>query len=604
MTSRYPAFIALVLLITSAILALVGISLLPIVAVSVLLWIVVIGRRWGLGLGLAAGLIGGAIIALVSLTVFPLVKVPVLEASVLLWGAIGVAAIAVHGRGAGRGARVRCGYALSRWAPPMLGPAVWTAGVLVARFSGTGSRYSWVMMGDSANNILFAREIVYGGGILVGASANPVPLPAAAIALAMSAGRSGVPVADLLRHDISAFALVWAILIALTCYLAGAAAAVVIDPTRRAAVVIASAGISLIPLSWFVTGYPIEYGFFNTHLALPIVFASWIAAISAARNPDIAFASLLGAATLMLAVWSPLVLIPLLLSVFVLVRHRSSLLSARGPRLAFLVLSVGQLIVYGFVVVLPGLLTQGGFLTGGGGIIPFPHALLFAVVGGGAITVVIAMNRKRVVAGQTLAVVIVAGSVGVGALLFLSRGQPSPWTYYPTKLSWLVAIVFIVLSLDTLIAAMPKMRILLFGVVAAALSIATFSVLHSIARTVPSYPWRDPLPRILTDDFPTGDAVAEQIFALSDPANPHLLWQSANPAEGTINFWLLQMRADSTSLHRDLRVYAYGHGNTPKDLCDIAEAMGPPVVVQTANEALASETASCGGAITVQVQAP
>lgn len=606
MTSRrLPVVVAAVLLAAALALAVTGVSLLPLIAVAGLVWTIVLAHRWGGGLGIAGGVLGTALLALGSLIAFPPTGLPLFGASVVLWAVVGAGGVVVLARTGTPPTAVRWRAAAWRWAPPLLGAGIWTVAMLVSLAIDSASRYSWVMMGDSANNLLFARETVYSDGVVLGANANPVPLPAALIALAMSAGRSSTAVADLLRHDISSFALVWALLIALTCYLAGAAAAVVVDRSRKWVVMVAGAGASLIPLSWFVTGYPIEYGFFNTHLALPIVFLSWIAANSAARNPAIAIAALFAASTLILAVWSPLVLIPVLLGMLVVVRHWRALIATRGPRLVILAVGALQLLAFGLVATLPSLLAQGGFLTGGGGVIAFPTVILLGAALGTLAVAVFAVLRKSAGPGLALAAVFAAGVIGVGTLLFLNRAQPSPWTYYPTKLAWLMTIIFGVLALGTLLAALPPVRKAALTVIALVLTVATAGSLYAAAKSIPFYGWQDPLPRIFADDFSADDAVAEKIFALSDPAHPHLLWQSDDPLEGSINFWLLQLRADSTSERSELRVYAYAHGDTINDLCDIAEAMGPPVLVQTANAALVAEAAeACADAVTVEVRDP
>lgn len=587
-------------LLAALVLAVAGVSLLPLLAVSSAVWVMLLAARWGAGLGIAASLTAAALLVLMSLAVLPVTGLPLLGSQVVIWTAAGAAGIALAARRVEPVDADRWRAAAWRWAPPALGAVIWIGAMIASVVMRSASHYSWVMMGDSANNLLFARETIYDDGIELGGDANPVPLPSAAIALAMSAGRSATAGGDLLRHDIGSFAVVWGLLIALTCYLAGAAAAVVVDPRRRGLVVVAGAGASLIPLSWFVTGYPIEYGFFNTHLALPIVFLSWIAATSSSRNPPVAFATLLGACTLMLAVWSPLVLLPLALAVLVAVRHRRELLAIRRGRLAVVLVGGLQLLAYGLVSTLPSLLAQGGFLTGVGGIIPFPRTIIALAAGGALVAGVLALLRKHRTAGLSLLAVLAGGAVGIGALLFLNRAQASPWTYYPTKLAWLMTIIFGVLALGTVLASLPPLRKLVAGVLLVVAVAGTFGALYAVGKSIPSFSWRDPVPRIVTDDFAVDDDVAEKIFALSDPDKPALLWESGDPAEGSINFWLLQMRADSTSENRELRVYAYAHDDTVEELCAIVAAMGPPVTVHTADPLLQDKVdESCGGSIVI-----
>jgi hypothetical protein len=600
---RSALSIALILLTVASItLAVVGASVLPLVATAVLGWFAVIARRWGPGLGIASSVLGAGVLLLAQMILSAIVGVPIAVGSLVVWTILALAAALLLAKGdtAGRHARV-AGFARA-WLPPLLGPASWAIVMILTVVLPSASRFSWVMMGDSANNILFARETTYSDGIRLGGDENPVPLPAALIALAMSAGRAATPLSELLRHDIAAFALVWGMIVALACYLAGVSASICVESSRRWLVAVVGAGASLIPLSWFVTGYPIEYGFFNAHVALVVVFASWIAAKSSAGNPALALSALLAGCTLMLAVWSPLVLVPLALVLGVFLRNRRELLALRGRQLVLPIVAVVQLAIFGIVGTLPSLVAQGGFLSGVGGIVPFPRTIIIVAAVGSLAVAGFALWRKRADVAIALASVVAAGVVGIGVLLFLSRAQPSPWTYYPTKLAWLMTIVFAVVALGTLVGVLPLMRPFLLSLVVLCLGVGTLGALYYAARSVPSFVGHDPIPRILADDFGANDDVAERIFSLSDPESPHLLWKSADPAEGSINFWLLQMRADPTKEHRDLRVFAYGHGDSVDDLCDIVTAMGGRVTVITADSSLpAAVAAACPAAATVQL---
>ena len=68
------------------------------------------------------------------------------------------------------------------------------------------------------------------------------------------------------------------------------------------------------------------------------------------------------AASLLLAVWSPLVLMPACLALVIAVQQRKAILASRGAALVWLVATTGQLVAYGLGVVLPGLLHLRGFL--------------------------------------------------------------------------------------------------------------------------------------------------------------------------------------------------------------------------------------------------
>ena len=602
-TTRVAGLTAILVTVLAAVAAATGVSLLPLVASAAAPWVLILAMRWGAGLAISAVVILVGLIVLFGMLVLPWTGLPLFPAAFAICLIVAVTGIVLLLRAPPIGFERESASTIAAWFVPLLGPALWGVAMFIRAVSESASRFGWVMLGDSANNVLSARDIVDHGGILFGPSSNPVPLPAAVLALAMTAGRFNTAPSDLLRHDIGALTAAWAIAIAVTCYLAGTAAAAAVGRSRPWTVALAGAGGSLIPLSWFVTGYSLEYGFFNTPLVLPLAFVSWIAALSAKRAPAVAFVSLLGASTLMLAVWSPLVLVPGFLAVTVAWRCFRSLVNTRGWRLGLLLAAILQIGMYGFVVTLPTLFAQGGFLAAGGGVILFPKVLLLSTFAGTGLVVVLAIMRKQSQQAGALAAVLFAGLTGLGALLFVSRAAESPWTYYPIKLAWLMMIILGVLSAGTLIGLIPSAYSVVVGLGTVLVALGTIFALYAAAASTSGHARRDPIPRIINDDFGFNNSSVDRLLTLSDPAHPQLLWRSSDPSEGFVNFWLLQMRAGSTVQNQKLRVLAYGYGDQIQDLCGIATAMGPPITVHTADGSLQSAIDSyCEGDATVVLE--
>ena len=66
-----------------------------------------------------------------------------------------------------------------------------------------------------------------------------------------------------------------------------------------------------------------------------------------------------------------------------------------------------------------------------------------------------------------------------------------------------------------------------------------------------------------------------------------ILWESTDPDEDSIMFWVVQMSACSVD-DVDLRAYAYYHdGQSMDDLCTVRRLIGPPVTVVTADPEIA-----------------
>ena len=556
-----------------------------------------IRRRSGtvtMGLLLLAWLM--AILALTMLT--GALNAPMLLVFTIAAAVFGVAGLVI---GRERMTRLPSRHDAMIWGGAAVGGVVWVAVMTVSAVIPGGVRYAWVMLGDSANNLLFGREAIYRNGLAVGPEENPVPLPSAVLALGMAPGRSAVAVSDLLRHDIAAFALTWGALIALSCVAVGVLAATIAraSGTSPAVTTAVAIGASLLPLSWFVTGYPIEFGFYNTHLAILIMATATIVFLDAERRPAVAFAAQAVAATLMLAVWSPLVLMPALLALVLLLRFPRALVASRGITGLMLAIAVVQLVVYGLAVVLPGLLALGDFLLAPGGVFGFPKLMLLGFAGLTTIVAVVLFWRRSSLALLGFVAIAVASLVALGALLFITREQTNPWTYYPLKFSWLATLMLLVLLCGLLPALAYRITrraarsLRLLAVAGSAAGIVCFLI---IAPTFGlGYSAKNPMLRLVSGDvLGDGDQVAERIFELAHPEQSAFLWRTNDPFEGSINFWVLQMWSDSMSQNLELKYAAYGlyDASDPSELCRIVELMGGGTVVYTADTELLEQGAS------------
>ncbi|TFD16868.1 hypothetical protein E3T26_03335 [Cryobacterium sp. TMT1-21] len=482
------------------------------------------------------------------------------------------------------------GATLGVWAAPWLGAAVWFGTLIASHLISGASALAWITRGDSANNLLFARLIVENNGITTGAAENPVPLPAGLLALVMASNRHGVSLAATVRSDVGAFAQVWMLLIALSCLLAGIAAASLVERQRTVIVALVGAGASLLPLSWFISGISLEYGFVNVNVLLPVVLAAWIAYSNVREHPDWVLGLLCVAGTLVLAVWSPLVVVPAALALMVVILKWKAILATRGIALVLLVAAFFQLAVYGITLTLPTFLGERGSLAAVGGIYPFPPALLGALV-----LLIICLAAVR--GGQDIfwgTMALIAGlGAGLGVLLFSNRSQATLWGYYPQKFLWLFAVVVLILVAGFAGDLMGRatgpgpLRWIAFAALAGA-----FASTLSLTNFVSGYDAKNVVARVLTgDSFGQGDAATERFLKLAGEPAPTVLWHSGDDNEGQINFWLLQILSeDQPEDGFPLRYLAYTADQ--KDigsLCSIIKLTGPGTVVLTAESSLAAD---------------
>jgi hypothetical protein len=554
---------------------------------------------WLLVCGLYLGAVG-------SIAVVALVEVLCVYAALFLTAATGlpmeatVIALALAGGviGVVLGVRARARFrlpsraALSVLLPSLAGGLLWLSTMLLALVVPGASRVSWAMLGDSANNILFARELLGANGVVLPAIANPVPLPAGIVAIAMDLSRGSVASDDLARHDVASLASVWSLLIVLGCVTCGLLAGSIVRSAGASTAVIAgvSAGASLIPLSWFVTGYSIEFGFFNASVVLPILLAALLAYVELQRRPAVCLAVLSVAATLVVAVWSPLVVVPLAVGLAVVLTRFRELLATRGRALVVLGVGVLQFLVYGILVVVPGIAGNSTALAAQGGVYPFREWVFAAIAVALLAAAALAFPSVRHPSFVVAVTVVVAAGLALAVLLRVAPQPVGSWSYYPMKFAWLAAVLAIVLIVGYAAAAVVRLarsglvRGTGFGLVAVLTALGVvFAPGIQFDRVQ-----REPLSSVLAGRYFGGDAVAEQVFASATPGQARILWHSDDQAEARVNFWTLLLWSESVADGKALRVAAYGNydHDDPAELCRIMELMGGDVAVTTADTSL------------------
>jgi len=561
----------------------------------VILWAVMPGilviREWlGAPTAVALGVLGLLSLAMLGLVVSPLLGAPIVAPLLVLSAAIGLLGSFAVLR-AIAGVRVPARLATVAALAPALGAVVWVGVQVVARVRDATSALSWAMGGDAANNVLFARTILDDHGFRFGGSQNPVPLPPGLLAIGMATGRGSVASGHLLRHDIDAFTVVWSGIIVALCILFGVVATMWIEASRPVVRAVVGAGASLLPLTWWIAGYPVDYGFLNAHVAMLIVLGGCLLFGTLSKRPGILLGALSVCGTLLLAVWSPLVILPAILFVVVVVQHRTMLLRQPPLDLTIAIVGVLQLLAYGLTVTVPSLLAQGGALASAGGAFPFPIWVFIAVSAAALITAVIAWRAIGSVASLGAAAVLATALVGYGALLFAARATPNPvLSYYPSKFAWLAAVFLFLIDLSLVVGFSTRWLGRVASTVASLVIIGALSLV--LVRFAPStqtgYVAQNPLVRILVSGYGTGDTTENEIFASADLNAPTLWWKSGDPFESTIDFWVLQMQAKNVITGDALHSAAYGI-NGLSGLCTVIDHIHVPLTIRTADPALAGQ---------------
>ena len=498
------------------------------------------------------------------------------------------------------------------WLPASLGALVWIAVRIAATFVPGASQVSWAMEGDATNNMNYVARILVDNGIRVGGVENPVPLPVGAAAIPLSLERLVTPVGSTLSGDLSSYGWVWTAVLCVGCVVMGAIVASLIDPRRRLLVAVASASGSLLPLTWFVGGLPIEYGYFNMPFTLALALASWLTFVAARRSPLLAVTTEVIIATLLLLTWSPIALIPVALGLVVAIRHRRSIIAARRVPLALLITAVIVGIGFAVALTIPAFSVQSTALSAPGQGFPPSWTLAFALVAVSLAAAAHLRTRSTVPVFSGALTLVSASYAALALMLYIGRDVFDPWTaYYTVKMLWLVTAMWlpVALSLVLSIASEFRPRSLATATVAA---VAISTVVLAAYPPIPLHPdqvARQPAERIIGGHaWATGDDAVAGIVAIAQRGETAFLWDSLSRDEQVINFWAAYSVGDQEADDRQPKRFAFreyssfrsGYDSGPASynaLCGLLRDPSRELVIYTDNPALEGEFAeNCTGA--------
>lgn len=489
----------------------------------------------------------------------------------------------------------------------------WCIGLVVARVLPGADSESWAMIGDGANNVQVARSMLAGSGYIPGADVQ-VPLQSELLTLAMWPGRTMDGLGELLQHDAAALASFWALALGVTGVAIATAVVSALRTARTLPTAIVAAVASLLTLTWFVSGLPVEWGYLNVHVGLPLALAAWPAYLRSSEHPRAALVACLALAAVVLTSWSPLVVVPGALAATIAIRHRE-LFGTWGWRRALpLLLVVAAVGGVFFVVYVPAFVAGLGVLAVDGNGFP---VLIGVVVGASVLTVACSLlpglDRET---RDGLRATVAAGLIGIGILVAVGLPDPHVFeNYYPAKLSWFVIVILLVISTSamarSLVTTVATRRV---GFVAVPAAIAVFAAAALLPPLeAPGYHSPSPWVRMLAGSvWNTGDDAVALMADLEESEPIALLWDSRNPDEAMINYWVLDFRGSGVTGAPEARsvtaiAYRKFHdlGSTQPEstgrLCVLGEHLDGPLVAYTDDPTLETRVAeACGGlAITV-----
>ena len=486
-------------------------------------------------------------------------------------------------------------------------PIVTGVAVAVTLGLGTGMRVGWLMGTgtDVVWNTVASRFILHDNGIAPWLNPNPSPLVNGLMASWYAPGRGAAE--ELLHHDVSRQSELLILLFLLCSVLAGIVTARVVPARRPVLRWVAGIFGSLIPLTWYLAGFVIRFGFFNVAIAVAILLCAWLVWTDLPRHEAASIGLLLIATTILLAAWAPLAALSLGLAGGAGVVHWRALLRLRGTSAVFFLLAAGQLVLYILLVTLPDLTRDGAALGANGGVpeitpldVVLAAVLIFAF---GAVASVGLAQRHELLG---IVVILFATAVGVAYLALQRRGMDTLWGYYPAKLGWLVSVLIVILLAASLLSWLGHERS--SGLNTVAVLIAAALVVGLVIAKVPPIK-RDfagvfPLIGIgLTLESSSETARQDALFAEADSGKKEIFARFSASADDDafINYWLLQL--DAATSDDPVRKFAYSLDSTSPDaVCAAADAWGSGVVVVTRDAAFEQNLRDACPHRTVEVQ--
>ncbi len=488
-------------------------------------------------------------------------------------------------------------------------PAVALLGMLVIALRSSGPKLAWAMANDSTFNVMSARFVVGDGGVDLDRHFNVAPLTSELVALFMVPGRSSLAPADLMQHDVVRSTQVLLLLLAVMSVGGSLIVASAVPARHRHARAVLAVCAGLLPWSWFVGGYSFQYGFWNAIVAGVVLVMSWLAWVQAPHSPRVGSAVQACAATVLLTVWAPLVLVPAGFGTVLVLRHWRTHLALRRGALALWFVPVVLFFVFGYVLTKPTVETSTTALAFDGAFFAIAHSTpgVVALVATAVVLVSASLRGER---WELLgvAVLVVLGWLGLHYLMGQRAASPTgEWGYYPQKFSWLMCVLAPYVVAAAVAALLPLVR----GgrAAAAAVVVAALGLSAVVMAQIPPADSRppstesNPSPRPAPDYratsmfFPLSvarrhgasdfDDAARQMFAWSSPKDKILAarWFHDRSLEGFADFWLLQQPI--TTGFPAVRNYAYTlDSRSATALCAVVGTWGGGVRLETRSATL------------------
>lgn len=489
---------------------------------------------------------------------------------------------------------------ISALAASCFGALVWTVSVLTAG----GGAIVWSMATDSPSYINFARQMLNSGGQLLVDAPSPVPLPVIILAQSMEPARRGLPTTMYGASDMSSYALTWGVIIGLSCVLVGLTSSALVPRRFGIVRIVLSAVGSLIPLSAYVSGFAMTYGFYNASLTLVLLVLAWYFFIRTESKPILAIVGLGIAATLVAITWTPVSFPVFALIGAAIIRDFKILqLSNRLQRIG----TASLYLVLVFIIsatILP-FFEKNPSVFGASGLIG--EVARTPIIVTAILVTFLAVIRWRATYGFGTIVFVGALFTALKIGLLQLQSSDDPWSYYPVKMIWIIGIICIVLFFTLLgehigrfhrpairITAVVTSVLLLFG----ALNVAKLYTNETTGHL--SLDRKSGLAYVTSGEaIYTGDSFYKAVEKYTSYNGPRILWNyklnigNYHDIGWFVDRWLLLLNASLGKTRAEIDTISSPANRldmTDIDLlCTLVKTMGPSAGVITNDETLPTQ---------------
>jgi len=460
---------------------------------------------------------------------------------------------------------------------------------------GNGPR--WAMYTDAVTNVALARFLIRDGGLYLASQHMSSPLTSGLIAVSAAVGRSSLGPEQLLRHDVVASASLWLLMFLTVAVLA---ALVTLEASRGGRLwvrILGAIGLAAFTTIWYIAGFALVFGFYNSTLTLIALLAAWHAWLVAPRHPLVASVSMVCSAIMTLSSWPPLAVIPAGLAIAMLLIHAPWRKLETSFSWAKWVLIAIPVPLYFLIFSARSLLNEGDMdiLAAVDGGVPGISQRHFAWVTITTLLIVFLVGAASNRWHQFNGLLIVGGFAMLGlAFLIYQRlsGGFTHWGYYPNKMAWRLLSLLLIIALSNVVAVISRrqnsvtdMALLLL------LAVPVFNAILMQAP-VPSQWSRFPARFVLSE---LGGAAqpqaANQLFDIAIPGQPAIAARLTNENSDIFaNFWLVQLESvtfDSTT--EPIRDFIFNSFANPVTVCEAVEAWGTTVRVVTSDPTFEAE---------------